>query len=171
MTYCTSVYMNVMLNGAFLQSFDLPRGLRQGDPLSPYLFILYMEVLSRLISHKVEERNIKGFSVARRVAAIHHLFFAYDIFLFGKASFFEATYFKEYLDSFCTWSKKSFNSHKSNIFFSRNTSREMEGHRISILGFEMIPILSHYLGLPLFRSNKISDLSFLVDKLDRKLVG
>ncbi|KAL5582525.1 hypothetical protein UlMin_014967 [Ulmus minor] len=39
----------------------------------------------------------------------------------------------------------------------------------TVLGFDRIPIVSHYLGLPLFRSNKISDFSFLMDKLDRKL--
>ncbi|KAL5562354.1 hypothetical protein UlMin_032101 [Ulmus minor] len=41
----------------------------------------------------------------------------------------------------------------------------------TVLGFDRIPIVSHYLGLPLFWSNKISDFSFLMDKLDRKLVG
>ena len=45
----------------------------------------------------------------------------------------------------------------------------MEDHLVSILCFERILILSHYLGLPLFRSNMISDFPFLLDKLDRKL--
>ncbi|KAL5560375.1 hypothetical protein UlMin_036586 [Ulmus minor] len=83
----------------------------------------------------------------------------------------EASQFKECLDTFCVWSGQSFNSHKSNIFFNRNTNRDLEGLISGILQFERIPILSHYLGLPLFCSNKISDFSYVVDKLDSKLAG
>ncbi|KAL5578759.1 hypothetical protein UlMin_011201 [Ulmus minor] len=50
-------------------------------------------------------------------------------------------------------------------------SRDLEASVSDILWFERIPILSHYLGLPLFHSNKVSDFSFIVDKLDRKLAA
>ncbi|KAL5543968.1 hypothetical protein UlMin_007752 [Ulmus minor] len=59
-TCCSSVAMNVMINGAVFQSFRPARGLRQRDPLSPYLFILCMEILSRLINSKVDNRLIRG---------------------------------------------------------------------------------------------------------------
>ncbi|KAL5555798.1 hypothetical protein UlMin_038034 [Ulmus minor] len=170
-TCCSTMSMNVMLNGTFFQKNWLSRGLRQGDPLSPYLFIICMEVLFRLINQKVEEGNIKGFSVARGVSPIHHLYFVDDIFLLGKATRFATSHFKECLDTFCSWYGQSFNNHKSNIFFSKNMSGIVEGRLVRILAFERIPILIHYLGLPLFRSNRIRDFSFLVDKLDRKLVG
>ena len=116
-----------------------------------------MEVLSRLANSL---GLIKGFIIARGVSLLHHLFFADDVFLFGKATSMEATQFKECLDTFCAWSGQSFNSHKSNFFVSRNTRREMELRLTDILQFERIAILSHYLGLPLFRSKKISDFYF-----------
>ncbi|KAL5555562.1 hypothetical protein UlMin_037798 [Ulmus minor] len=170
-TCCSSVTMNVMINGAVFQSFRPARGLRQGDPLSPYLFILCMEILSRLINSKVDNLLIQGFKLARGVPSLQHLFFADDIFLFGKATTFEATQFKCCLDTFCAWSGQSFNSHKSNIFFSHNTRRELEQQITGILQFERIPILSTYLGLPLFRGKRIRDFAFLLDKLDKKLAG
>ena len=165
------VSMNVMLNGSLFQSFHPKRGLRQGDPISLYLFILCMDVLSRLINSKVESGFIKCFSMARGIPPLHHVLFAGDVFLFGKATGMEATQFKDCLDTFCSQSRQNFNSHKSNILFSRNTRRDMEVWLTNILQFERIPILSSYLGLPQFRSKKISDYSFLLDKLDKKLAG
>ncbi|KAL5555796.1 hypothetical protein UlMin_038032 [Ulmus minor] len=122
MTCCTTLSMDILLNGAAFQNFQRARGLRQGDHLSPYLFILCMEVLSRLINHKVEEGAINGFLLARGVSPIHHLFFADDIFLFGKATISEANHFRDCLDTFCSWSGQTFNSHKSNIFFTTKSA-------------------------------------------------
>ncbi|KAL5563016.1 hypothetical protein UlMin_032763 [Ulmus minor] len=163
--------MNMMINGSVFQSFWPARGLRQGDPLSPYLFILCMEILSRLINSKVDNLLIQGFNSARGLPSLQHLFFADDIFLFGKATTFEATQFRSCLDTFCSWSGQSFNSHKSNILFSHNTKRDLEEQITGILQFERIPILSHYLGLPLFHGKRIHDFAFLMDKLDKKLAG
>ncbi|KAL5572923.1 hypothetical protein UlMin_022520 [Ulmus minor] len=61
MTCCTTTRMTLILNGSPFNSFKPKRGLRQRDPISPYLFILCMEVLSRLINRKAKEGLIKGF--------------------------------------------------------------------------------------------------------------
>ena len=90
MTCCTTARMTLILNGSPFNSFSPKRGLRQGDPISPYLFILCMEVLSRLINRKAEEGLIKGFRLSRHSPAINHLFFADDVFLLGKCSINEA---------------------------------------------------------------------------------
>ena len=76
--------MTLMLNGAAFQSFRPKRGLRKGDPISPYLVILCMEVLSRLINQKVSVGLIASFKLDRHTPALHHLFFADDIFLMGN---------------------------------------------------------------------------------------
>lgn len=62
------------------------RGLRQGDPLSPYLFLLYAEGLSTLINKVVQNRLIHGVVASARGPKISHLFFANDNLIFGKAT-------------------------------------------------------------------------------------
>ncbi|KAL5541650.1 hypothetical protein UlMin_009360 [Ulmus minor] len=154
-----------------MSSIAVCNGLRQGDPISPYLFILCMEVLSRLINRKAEEGLIKGFRLSRHTPVINHLFFADDVFLLGKCSINEAFYFKSCLDEFCSWSGQSFNSQKSNIFFNRAANRQVSNLIIAMMGFSRILPSSSYLGLPMFHSGKAVDFNFLVEMLDSKLTG
>jgi hypothetical protein len=90
--------------------------------LSPFLFILGIEVFSRLLFK--EERNgcINGLIISRNCTAIHHLLFDDDLLMFGKAFVSEATYFKSCLDKYCSWSGQSISSPKSSIRFSKNTN-------------------------------------------------
>ena len=85
----TSIRFSVLVNGSLEGFFGSSRGLRQGDPLSPLLFLLIMEVLSRLLK-KTEECNlIRGFhvGVVNSVGVcISHLLFADDTILFSDAS-------------------------------------------------------------------------------------
>jgi hypothetical protein len=60
--------------------------LGQRDSLSPFLFILGSEVFSRLSFKEERKVSIKGLRIARNCAPIHHLLFADDLLLFGKAS-------------------------------------------------------------------------------------
>ncbi|KAJ9689585.1 hypothetical protein PVL29_014989 [Vitis rotundifolia] len=86
MFFCIStVRMAVLVNGTPTDFFSTFRGLRQGDPLSPYLFVLIMEVLSSLISRVEEKGFIRGFKVTRRRGegvSVSHLLFADDTLLF-----------------------------------------------------------------------------------------
>lgn len=60
------------------------RGLRQGDPISPYLFILWAEAFSSLVSRAMQSQDINGVQASRGAPYISHLFFADDsIFLLG----------------------------------------------------------------------------------------
>ncbi|KAL5559027.1 hypothetical protein UlMin_035238 [Ulmus minor] len=120
---------------------------------------------------KVENDMIHGFKLSRGGPPLHHLLFADDIFVFGKACITEASHIKETLDSFCSWSGLSFNSSKSSIFFSGNTRGAVASQLTGFLGFERISMDSCYLGLPMFRTNKRNDFNFLVECLDSKLAG
>ena len=62
------------------------RGLRQGDPLSPYLFILAMESLSYMLKKAEAEGKIHGLKVTPTSPSLSHLFFADDIILFAKVN-------------------------------------------------------------------------------------
>ncbi|KAG6704271.1 hypothetical protein I3842_07G127900 [Carya illinoinensis] len=64
-----------MMNGTPMGFFKGERGLRQGDPLSPYLFIVTQEVLSRLIKKSFDEGKIGQFAQAKETPLISHLIF------------------------------------------------------------------------------------------------
>ena len=76
------------------------RGLRQGDPLSPYLFIICAEGLSLQINHYERAGMIHGARVARGAPLVSHLFFADDSFLFFKATIQEAHLVKKILATY-----------------------------------------------------------------------
>ena len=80
----SSIRFSVLVNGSPTGFFSSSRGLRQGDPLSPLLFLLVMEVLSRML-RKVEFGGfISGFTIGSEVS-ISHLLFADDSILFCDA--------------------------------------------------------------------------------------
>jgi hypothetical protein len=80
-----SANFSVLINGSPSRFFRISRGLRQGCPLSPLLFLIIVEGLSRILLKLVEEGKIEGVSVANGVR-ITHLLFVDDIILFGKGS-------------------------------------------------------------------------------------
>ena len=87
--YVTSVHFSVLVNGSPKGFFGSSRGLRQGDPLSLLLFLLIMEVLSRILKKTEENNLIRRFQVGAVNSVgvqISHLLFADDIILFCDAS-------------------------------------------------------------------------------------
>lgn len=85
-----TVSFSILINGHPTETFFLQRGLRQGDPLSPYLYILCAEVLSGLLTKAQQEGHIQGISIATNASAISHLLYADDSILFCRAKTSEA---------------------------------------------------------------------------------
>ena len=83
----STVQYTILLNGTKSSSILPSRGLRQGDPLSSYLFILCADVLARLVNREVERGAIKGVKVSPGAAAISQLFYADDVILFVVLKF------------------------------------------------------------------------------------
>jgi hypothetical protein len=85
MSCVRSVSYAILINGQPYGHIKPSRGIRQGDPLSPYLFILCAEGLSSLLNKAEEEGRISGLSIARGGTKINHLFFADDsLFFVGR---------------------------------------------------------------------------------------
>jgi hypothetical protein len=99
----SSVQFFVLVNGSPKGFFSSSRGIRQGDPLSPLLFLLIMEVLSRML-RKVEVAGlIRGFSAggnATEGLRISHLLFADDTILFCDADLDQLSYIRMVLSCF-----------------------------------------------------------------------
>jgi hypothetical protein len=77
------------------------RDLRQGDPLSPFLFILGTEVISRLLIRLESQDLLKGIKIAKNCSLISHILFVDDLILFAKATSSEANILISVLNCYC----------------------------------------------------------------------
>lgn len=113
-TRCIStVTYQILINGQPSSSFSPERGLRQGDPLSPYIFILCANVLSGLIHNEVNKGAIHGIKIARAAPQISHLLFADDSLLFSRANIQEAETILQVLQTYQRASGQVVNLEKS----------------------------------------------------------
>ncbi|KAF7845080.1 ribonuclease H [Senna tora] len=94
MTCISSPKLNVIWNGERIEDFQPSRGLRQGDPLSPYIFVLCMDILSHIICNAVNNGSWKGVKAGKDNMHVSHLMFADDLLLFGSATVNQARCFK-----------------------------------------------------------------------------
>ncbi|XP_019198078.1 PREDICTED: uncharacterized protein LOC109191859 [Ipomoea nil] len=144
----TTVNYSILVNGEIAGQVRPTRGIRQGDPLSPYLFILCAEGLSILLQQAEARGDIHGVRVARGAPAITHLFFADDSLLFFRAKEGEALKIKDCLDVYSLASGQLINYEKSTAVFSHNTSTPIRNLVSGIIGVPEALDLGRYLGLP-----------------------
>ena len=82
----TTVSYSVLINGVAYGSIIPTKGLHQGDPISPYIFLLCVDGFSSLIIDAARNQRISGVSICKGSPKITHLFFADDSLLFCKAN-------------------------------------------------------------------------------------
>lgn len=155
-----------------METFLPSRGIRQGDPISPYLFILCLEYLSIMIEKEVREGHWRGIQPTRNSTSFSHLFFTDDIILLGKADRATCGAMKKTLDLFCARSGQSINSNKSRVIFSKNTDSSTRRCITNMLGIEESEEIGKYLGFPMdLTASRASSFNFIVDKVKDKLSG
>uniref|UniRef100_A0A803PLP7 Reverse transcriptase domain-containing protein n=1 Tax=Cannabis sativa TaxID=3483 RepID=A0A803PLP7_CANSA len=117
----SSSSLTFALNGDTTGLVKPSRGLHQGDPLSPYLFLICPEGLSRLLQHEESIGNLQGLRITRQAPSISHLLFPDDILLFCEATNSSALAIQRVLDIYHKASGQMLNPHKSVMSFSPNT--------------------------------------------------
>ena len=167
-----TVSYEVCFNGSSIGPIIPERGLRQGDPLSPYLFLLCVEGLSDSINIAATNGVINGSKISATAPVITHLLFADDSFLFFKADAIEATAVKELLNVYEQQSGQSVNFQKSGVFFSSNVRLDKQRELIDILGVTKALEDSKYLGLPsLVGRSKKKVFGFIKDRVWQRIQG
>jgi len=120
----------------------------QGDPISPYLFLLISEGLSMLLQQAQQSKQISGIKICRRAFEITHLLFADDAIIFCKANSAEASVLRDILQKYEALSGQKINLQKSHVLFSRNVEPTRRTEICDILGILEGENLGFYLGLP-----------------------
>lgn len=143
----SSVSYLMVVNGRIGERFKPKRGLHQGDPLSPFLFLICSEGLSSLMRMTLSEEKIKGAKASKGEPQISHLLFADDSILFGDATIVGAKAFKIMLKEYEICFGQCINFSKSTIFFSTNTSNVDCQNVSGVLGICCSNDPKNYLGL------------------------
>lgn len=168
----TSVSYNIVHGQHTMGPIFPSRGIRQGDPLSPYLFIICAQGLSALIGKYELRKSIAGIKVCHRAPTITHMFFADDSYLYCRATTEEARRVLEMLQVFEHASGQKVNTAKSSVFFSTNMEPGSRNEICDVLSMVEADERSTYLGLPnTMGRNKSVIFGFLKDKITRRVEG
>jgi hypothetical protein len=147
---CVSIVrFSVLINGTPADFFSSSRGVRQGDPLSPLLFVMVMEAFSRMMNVEVERELLTGFSVGSRhseVMEVSHLLFADDTLIFCKPKMEQLRNLRYLLLCFEAVLGLKINLSKS-VIVPIGEVEDVKGLS-SILGCEVELLPLTYLGLP-----------------------
>lgn len=140
---------SVLLNGSSHGKFFPSRGIRRGDPLSPALFFLVSELLSRLLLKQESSGKLRGLKLCRGAPTISHLLFADHLLIFSKATERDAATIDNCLSDYMSWSGQRINKLKSSLHFSKNFSGPTKLTIMEMLQLKKLPAKHKHLGLPL----------------------
>ncbi|XP_028091071.1 uncharacterized protein LOC114291223 [Camellia sinensis] len=149
MKACISTTMvSVLVNGAPIEEFQPQKGLRQGDPLSLFLFIIAAEGLNLLLARAKVLGLCRGSTVGSNDVSVSHLQFANDTIIFREGDIEDISNIKRALRCFEVMSGLRINYHKSivcGVGFQEDQSKEFA--RVLNCLTKKLPF--SFLGLPL----------------------
>ena len=165
----SSASISVLVNGSPMRPFKMQRGLRQGDPLSPFLFVIMAEVLNKMMQSATTMGLLKGLTVGKDNIQLSQLQFADDTLVFCEAKKKYVRAIKELFLNFQAISGLCVNYQKSGLLVLGK--EESWTQRVAkMLECTTIQLPFTYLGIPLGANmRKASSWQIIIDKVQRKL--
>ncbi|XP_019455087.1 PREDICTED: uncharacterized protein LOC109356210 [Lupinus angustifolius] len=164
-----SAKLSITVNGHNIGFINCYRGVRQGDPLSPILFCLTEEVLSRGITKLVMDNKLSTIIGPKNLHSPSHVLFADDILIFCKGTKRNLTCLKKLVMDYAMASGQQINVSKSR-FYTSITNHIRIASNSTTLGFVQGNLPFIYLGIPLFKGKpKKLHLQPIADRIINKL--
>lgn len=170
---CISIVSyRIKLNGHVGEKFQPSRGIRQGDPISPYLFILAVEGLSMLLHSVVHNGRLSGVKLSNSGPTISHFMFGDDFMILTEAKIDEVYILLDIVNSYSLASSQRINVAKSELLFSKDVNEGIRSDISRIMGMPIADSPSKYLGLPGdWHGSKTQALTWLKDGVWNKIQG
>ena len=167
--YLSSAMFSIKVNGSLEGYFQGLTGLRQGDPISPYLFIIAMKVLNSCLKKYTANEKFK-YHWRTKDISLNHIVFADDIFLFCKGDLDSVDLLTSGFNLFSSISGLQPNPSKSCCFFA-NVHADVQSQILSRTGFQLGSFPIKYLGLPLVSSRlRAVDCQPLIDRFCARII-
>jgi hypothetical protein len=148
MKLTSSSFFSILVNGVPSKPFSPSRGIRQGDPLSPFLFFIMAKGLGCYLSASISNGTLQGLPIHGLQPTTSHSQFVDDTMLLNTPTTKEVIHLQTILSDFSEASGTTFNLDKSHLFFF-NTPLAIQKHISHLLGIPHSSLPSNYLGLPL----------------------
>lgn len=161
----------ILFNNTSGERFKTLRGIRQGDPPSPYIFILCAELLARQLQAASDDKfSGIGIQLITDTDCIPFLTFADNTMIFAKATSKSCAIIKNTIQEYCNMSGQLVNFHKSAFRCTKNVPRNTIDSLEAILGMNAVKGLEKYLGCPII-NERVSNSTFqpIVDRTTRNL--
>ncbi|XP_071712536.1 uncharacterized protein [Rutidosis leptorrhynchoides] len=168
--YDCNIWFSVLLNGSPSREASLQCGLRQGDPLSSFLFIIIAEVLSKLLSRDLNNGFLEGCKFGNNLV-INHSQFADDTIIFAQPNARELNHIKYTMGLFFQLSGLQMNSIKTTMYGIHVSKEDMISFS-AIFDCKVGSFPMEYLGIPIsLTSNRVAMWDLIVKKFKKKLAG
>ena len=129
----STIQYSLLVNGSHSKPFHPSRGIRQGDPISPYLFLFCANTLSLALTKEENQKNLKGVKIGRNGFSFTHILFAEDSFIFFQNDNRSLTALKKTILWYCSLFGQSINFNKSELFCSLNIDPDIQDSLASSL--------------------------------------
>ncbi|KAL8124435.1 hypothetical protein AgCh_012179 [Apium graveolens] len=140
--------LDFFINDEEFCSLKPQKGVRQGDSISPYLFLLIVDVLSRSLLNAIQDGSLSGIKMARQCPEVSHILFADDSLIFLHANELVA------------------------VIFSPNTSNDLKGKILEVLKIPESSEKGKYLGVPaVLVKNKLEMFNYIKERALKKMQG